>query len=109
MRASCSARWSRTGTMRDRRDTACQRFFVLLSHDRGCEKKSPHMAEKITPRAQDFSQWYQDVVLQAKLADYSPVKGCMVIRPNGYSIWEQIQRNLDARIKKTGVRNAYFP
>jgi prolyl-tRNA synthetase len=67
------------------------------------------MAEKITPRAQDFSQWYQDVVLQAKLADYSPVKGCMVIRPNGYSIWEQIQKNLDARIKKTGVRNAYFP
>ncbi len=67
------------------------------------------MAEKITPRAQDFSQWYQDVVLQAKLADYSPVKGCMVIRPNGYSIWEQIQRNLDRRIKDTGVRNAYFP
>jgi prolyl-tRNA synthetase len=67
------------------------------------------MAEKITPRAQDFSQWYQDVVIQAKLADYSPVKGCMVIRPNGYSIWEQIQKNLDARIKATGVRNAYFP
>jgi prolyl-tRNA synthetase len=67
------------------------------------------MAEKITPRAQDFSQWYQDIVLQAKLADYSPVKGCMVIRPNGYSIWERIQKDLDARIKKRGVRNAYFP
>lgn len=67
------------------------------------------MAEKITPRSQDFSQWYQDVVLQAKLADYSPVKGCMVIRPNGYSIWERIQRDLDRRIKATGVRNAYFP
>lgn len=67
------------------------------------------MAEKITPRSQDFSQWYQDVVLQAKLADYSPVKGCMVIRPNGYAIWEQIQKDLDRRIKKTGVRNAYFP
>lgn len=67
------------------------------------------MAEKITPRSQDFSQWYQDIVVQAKLADYSPVKGCMVIRPNGYSIWEQIQRNLDSRIKKTGTRNAYFP
>jgi prolyl-tRNA synthetase len=67
------------------------------------------MAEKITPRAQDFPQWYQDVVLQARLADYSPVKGCMVIRPNGYSIWEAIQRDLDRRIKKTGVRNAYFP
>jgi prolyl-tRNA synthetase len=67
------------------------------------------MAEKITPRGQDFSQWYQDIVIQAKLADYSPVKGCMVIRPNGYSIWEHIQRELDARIKATGVRNAYFP
>lgn len=67
------------------------------------------MAEKITPRDQDFSQWYQDVVLQAKLADYSPVKGCMVIRPNGYSIWERIQQDLDRRIKKTGARNAYFP
>ncbi len=67
------------------------------------------MAEKITPRSQDFSEWYQDIVLQAKLADYSPVKGCMVIRPNGYSIWERIQRELDGRIKKTGVRNAYFP
>lgn len=67
------------------------------------------MAEKITPRSQDFSEWYQDVVLQAKLADYSPVKGCMVIRPNGYSIWERIQRDLDRRIQETGARNAYFP
>ena len=67
------------------------------------------MAEKITPRAQDFSEWYQDVVLQARLADYSPVKGCPVIRPNGYSIWEQIQKDLDRRIKETGARNAYFP
>ncbi len=67
------------------------------------------MAEKITPRSQDFSKWYQDVVLQARLADYSPVKGCMVIRPNGYSIWEQIQKDLDRRIKETGARNSYFP
>jgi len=67
------------------------------------------MAEKITPRSQDFSEWYQDVVLQARLADYSPVKGCMVIRPNGYAIWERIQRDLDQRIKKTGAKNAYFP
>jgi prolyl-tRNA synthetase len=67
------------------------------------------MADKITPRNQDFSQWYQDIVTQAKLADYSPVKGCMVIRPNGYSIWEQIQKNLDERIKATGAKNAYFP
>jgi len=67
------------------------------------------MAEKITSRSQDFSEWYQDVVLKAKLADYSPVKGCMVIRPNGYSIWERIQRELDRRIKQSGARNAYFP
>ena len=67
------------------------------------------MAEKITPRQEDFSQWYQDVVLQAKLADYSPVKGCMVIRPNGYSIWERIQKEMNDRIKASGVRNAYFP
>jgi len=67
------------------------------------------MAEKITPRTEDFSQWYQDIVLQAKLADYSPVKGCMVIRPNGYSIWERIQKEMNDRIKAAGVRNAYFP
>ncbi len=67
------------------------------------------MAEKITPRNQDFSQWYQDIVLQAELADYSPVKGCMVIRPNGYAIWENIQKELDKKIKETGHKNAYFP
>lgn len=67
------------------------------------------MAEKITLRSEDFSQWYQDIVLQARLADYSPVKGCMVIRPNGYSIWEQIQQDLNRRIKETGAKNAYFP
>ncbi len=67
------------------------------------------MADKITPRSEDFSQWYQDLVLQARLADYSPVKGCMVIRPNGYSIWEQIQKDLNRRIQETGARNAYFP
>jgi prolyl-tRNA synthetase len=67
------------------------------------------MAEKITTRAADFSQWYLDIIQHAKLADYSPVKGCMVIRPNGYSIWEKIQRTLDAKFKETGHRNAYFP
>lgn len=67
------------------------------------------MAERITPRTQDFSQWYQDVVLQARLADYSPVKGCMVIRPNGYAVWENMQRVLDHKFKETGHQNAYFP
>ena len=67
------------------------------------------MAEKITPRSEDFSQWYIDIVTQAQLADYSPVKGCMVIRPKGFAIWERIQRELDDRIKATGHENAYFP
>ncbi len=67
------------------------------------------MAEKITPRHVDYSRWYTDVVLQAKLADYSPVKGAMVIRPNGYAIWEMIQQNLDRMFKETGHVNAYFP
>jgi len=64
---------------------------------------------EITPRTEDFSRWYLDVVRRAELADYSPVKGCMVIRPYGYAIWEHIQRLLDARFKETGHVNAYFP
>jgi len=74
--------------------------------------KKPEAASfvtEITPRSQDFSQWYLDVVRRAELADYSPVKGCMVIRPYGYAIWELIQQTLDARIKATGHVNAYFP
>ena len=64
---------------------------------------------EITPRSEDFSRWYLDVVRRAELSDYSPVKGCMVIRPYGYAIWENIQRLLDARFKATGHVNAYFP
>ncbi|OHD14882.1 MAG: proline--tRNA ligase [Spirochaetes bacterium GWB1_48_6] len=67
------------------------------------------MAEKITPRNEDYSKWYVDIVTQAKLADYSPVKGCMVIRPRGYALWENIQKVLDAMFKETGHSNAYFP
>jgi prolyl-tRNA synthetase len=67
------------------------------------------MAKNITPRATDYSQWYVDVVREAKLADYAPVKGCMVIRPNGYAIWEAIQQQLDRMFKDTGHVNAYFP
>jgi prolyl-tRNA synthetase len=63
----------------------------------------------ITPRAQDFSAWYNDAIMRAELADYSPVRGCMVIRPNGYAIWELMQRALDDMFKATGHRNAYFP
>jgi prolyl-tRNA synthetase len=67
------------------------------------------MAKNITPRSADYSQWYVDVVREAKLADYAPVKGCMVIRPNGYAIWEAIQQHLDRMLKDTGHVNAYFP
>ena len=65
--------------------------------------------KKLTPRAKDFSAWYNEVVLRAELADYSPVRGCMVIRPDGYGIWERMQRALDDMFKATGHRNAYFP
>jgi len=67
------------------------------------------MAEQITPRAKDYSQWYIDVVLQSRLADYAPVKGCMVIRPRGYALWEKMRERLDAMFKETGHQNAYFP
>jgi prolyl-tRNA synthetase len=68
------------------------------------------MSDKaLTTRAQDFSAWYNELVLRAELADYSPVRGCMVIRPNGYAIWEQMQAALDRMIKDTGHQNAYFP
>jgi prolyl-tRNA synthetase len=65
--------------------------------------------KKLTTRAQDFSAWYNEVVLRAELADHSPVRGCMVIRPNGYGIWERMQGALDEMFKATGHQNAYFP
>ncbi len=65
--------------------------------------------KKLTTRAADFSAWYNEVVLRAELADYSPVRGCMVIRPAGYGIWERMQRALDDMFKATGHQNAYFP
>jgi prolyl-tRNA synthetase len=64
---------------------------------------------KITPRAEDYSRWYIDIVKEAQLADHSAVRGCMVIRPSGYAIWEKMQRELDDRFKATGHVNAYFP
>ncbi|KAA3611304.1 MAG: proline--tRNA ligase [Calditrichaeota bacterium] len=67
------------------------------------------MAKNITSRKDDYSKWYTDVIIQSKMADYSPVKGSMVIRPNGYAIWEMIQKHLDKMFKDTGHVNAYFP
>jgi prolyl-tRNA synthetase len=76
-------------------------------------KQQPGLNEprstEITPQTVDFGRWYLDVVRRAELADYSPVKGCMVIRPHGYAMWELIQRELDDRFKATGHVNAYFP
>ncbi len=65
--------------------------------------------KKLTTRAADFSAWYNETVLRAELADYSPVRGCMVIRPRGYGIWERMQSRLDTMFKDTGHQNAYFP
>ncbi|MEV5985081.1 proline--tRNA ligase [Streptomyces sp. NPDC052051] len=66
-------------------------------------------APVLTPRAEDFPRWYQDLINKAELADNGPVRGTMVIRPYGYGLWERMQAEMDARIKETGTQNAYFP
>jgi prolyl-tRNA synthetase len=73
------------------------------------KEKTEALVTEITPQSEDFSRWYLDVVRRAELADYTPVKGCMAIRPYGYAIWELIQQGLDRRFKETGHVNAYFP
>lgn len=73
------------------------------------KQNDKNVEKKITPRAEDYSQWYLDVIAAADLADYGPVKGTMVIKPYGYAIWEAVQKILDEKFKKTGVQNAYFP
>jgi prolyl-tRNA synthetase len=72
-------------------------------------QKSKKGGKGIVSREENYSEWYTEIVLKAELADYSPVKGCMVIRPRGYAIWERIHDALDAMIKETGHQNAYFP
>jgi len=67
------------------------------------------MSKVITPRAEDYSKWYNDIVVEADLAEQSAVRGCMVIKPYGYAIWEKMQSVLDGMFKETGVQNAYFP
>ncbi|MCM1084555.1 MAG: proline--tRNA ligase [Clostridium sp.] len=71
--------------------------------------KDKKLVEQITSMSEDFAQWYTDVVLKAELIDYTSVKGCMVLKPAGYAIWELIQRQLDDRFKETGVENVYLP
>ncbi len=65
--------------------------------------------EKLPTRAQDFSEWYNQLVLKAQLADYAPVRGCMIVRPYGWALWENIQQALDRRFKATGHQNVAFP
>lgn len=72
-------------------------------------KKDKQFVEKITAMEDDFAQWYTDVVKQAELVEYGPVRGTMVIKPHGYAIWENIQAELDRKFKKTGHSNVYFP
>jgi prolyl-tRNA synthetase len=67
------------------------------------------MPEKLPSRSEDFSEWYNQLVLRAELADYAPVRGCMVVRPYGWALWENIQQALDRRFKETGHVNAAFP
>jgi len=71
--------------------------------------KDKQFVKEITPQSEDFSRWYIDVISKAELMSYSPVRGCVVLRPDGYEIWENIQRELDRMFKETGHRNAYFP
>ena len=71
--------------------------------------KEKKLVEDITSMDVDFAQWYTDVVKKAELIDYTSVKGCMAIKPAGYAIWENIQKELDRRFKETGVENVYLP
>ena len=73
------------------------------------KEKKQGFVEHITPRDVDFSQWYTDVILKSELVDYAPVRGCMIVRPYGYAIWERIQEALDKRFKETGHQNVYMP
>ena len=67
------------------------------------------MSKKLTTRSENYSKWYNELVVMADLAENSPVRGCMVIKPYGYAIWEKIQQELDSKFKETGHYNAYFP
>ncbi|MEX0806259.1 MAG: proline--tRNA ligase [Patescibacteria group bacterium] len=75
----------------------------------GASKQKEKVKSPITPKSTDFSRWYLDVIREADLAEYAPVKGCIVFKPHGYAIWENIQNILDQKFKETGVENAYFP
>jgi prolyl-tRNA synthetase len=82
---------------------------VLYEKERASMAKEKKLVEAITSMEEDFAQWYTDVVTKAELIDYSSIRGCMILRPNGYAIWENIQKELDKRFKETGVENVYLP
>lgn len=86
---------------------------IFVPIDANFEKKTQNfkkkMAKEVTTRAENYSQWYNDLALKADLAEQSAVRGCMVIKPYGYAIWETMQATLDKMFKETGVQNAYFP
>ena len=71
--------------------------------------KENGFVKEITSKEDDFSQWYIDTIMKTELADYAPIKGCMVIRPYGFALWENMKALLDKRFKETGHSNAYFP
>ena len=73
------------------------------------KQKQEKFVAEITPRDTDFAQWYTDVIKKTDLVDYAPVRGCMVMKPYGYAIWELIQKDLDRRFKETGHQNVYMP
>jgi prolyl-tRNA synthetase len=82
------------------------RCILFIGNRRMADKQDE---KKVTPRSEDFAVWYNEIIARAELADYSPVRGCIVFRPDGFAIWEALRDELDRRIKKTGARNAYFP
>ena len=71
--------------------------------------KDKKLVEEITSMEEDFAKWYTDIVKKAELAEYSSVRGCVIIRPYGYAVWELIQKNLDRMFKQTGHENVYMP
>jgi prolyl-tRNA synthetase len=84
-------------------------FYLVKNRRKVVMTKSKKRVKEITSRDEDFAQWYTDIVKKAELADYSSVKGCMIIRPYAYAMWERIQRYLDDRFKETGHENVYMP
>jgi len=82
-------------------------YYIHLIRNKICAKLN--VGKKLTSRSEDYSRWYNELVLMADLAENSAVRGCMVIKPYGYAIWEKMQSELDKMFKATGHQNAYFP